>query len=110
MSHPLGRDYRQDPLGFNEKDKIIYEKSLIDSKDVSVHPSIARPILVEQSKVDSFVKKYGRNKIKSDSEFAREMVMFPLSIKNPSVPLMSGRSRRRGGPPKKDNTRDKLGP
>jgi len=110
MNHPLGRDYRQDPLGFNEKDKIIFENSLVDSKDVSVHPDLARPILVEQSKVDSYVKTYGRNKIKSDSEFAREMLMFPLSIKNPSVPLMSGRSRRRGGPPKKDTNRESLGP
>jgi hypothetical protein len=110
LNHPLGRDYRQDPLGFNEKDKIIFEKSLIDSKDVSVHPNLARPILLEQSKVDSFAQKYGRGNLKSDSEFAREMLMFPLSIKNPAVPLMSGRSRRRGGPPKKDPNRESLGP
>jgi len=110
MNHPLGRDYRQDPLGFNEKDKIIFEKSLVDSKEVSVHPNLARPILVEQANVNSFAQKYGRGNLKSDSEFAREMLMFPLSIKNPAVPLMSGRSRRRGGPPKKDPNRESFGP
>lgn len=110
LNHPFGRDYRQDPLGFNEKDKIVFEKSLVDSKDVLVHPDLARPTLVEQAKVDSFAQKYGRRNLQSDSEFAREMLMFPLSIKNPSVPLMSGRSRRRGGPPKKDATRESSGP
>lgn len=58
------------------------------------------------------------------SEFAREMLMFPLSIKNPAVAMAagrrSGRRRKRSGPasrsvggggaPQKDSTRSSLGP
>ena len=49
---------------------------------------------------------------KADSEFAREMLMFPLSIKNPAVPLMASRStkRKNSAPPKRDMTRLTLGP
>ena len=36
--------------------------------------------------------------------------MLPLSIKNPEVPLMSGRSRRRSSPPSLDTGRSKTGP
>ena len=40
-----------------------------------------------------------------DAEFAREMSMFDLSVKNPDVPMSSGQigggqARRAGGPPK----------
>ena len=55
---------------------------------------------------------------KRKSEFAREMLMFPLSVKNPEVPMQSsgGRRRRRktansdSPVPKRDETRDITGP
>jgi len=51
---------------------------------------------------------------RQDSEFAREMLMFPLSVKNPGVPMAAGRSGSRkassGGAPKKNTQRMVLGP
>ena len=54
---------------------------------------------------------------KGKSEFAREMLMFPLSVKNPGVAMQTGgRGRRRrkssitGPVPEKDITRDITGP
>ena len=33
-------------------------------------------------------------RVKQQSEFAREMLMFPLSVKNPEVPLATGRGKK----------------
>jgi hypothetical protein len=89
-----------------QKEQVCYRAFLTPS----LVATLSRPILLEQGKVNSFAEKYGRGNLRRDSEFAREMLMFPLSIKNPAVPLMSGRSRRRGGPPKKDPNRESFGP
>lgn len=45
-----------------------------------------------------------------DAEFAREMLMFPLSVKNPEVALMGSRGKRKTGPHQKDPLRAALGP
>lgn len=44
------------------------------------------------------------------SEFAREMLMFPLAIKNPDVPLSFGKSRKVATPPARDWERRLYGP
>ena len=43
-------------------------------------------------------------------EFAREMLMFPLSVKNPYTPLMAKRSKKINKPPRKDTTYHLTGP
>lgn len=115
LAHPLGiRDYRQDPVGYrtNSKgeplDKPFYDPEQAKAKDISVNPKVARAML------ESAFKTSGQNRIgkfsKHDSEFAREMLMFPLSIKNPGVSLVSSRSKRKTAPPMKNIHRDVEGP
>ena len=94
LLHPLGRDHRQDPLGMKKSDKLIYNPSLEKYSDLSVDPLTARNIADTPSK----------------KEFAREMLMFPLSIKNPSVPISSKRNKKRSSPPQKDTKRAETGP
>lgn len=106
LNHPFGRDYRQDPIGLSPRDKPFYEEDLSNIKDVLVKPVLAREILKEELKKS---KRFGKLRSK-DSEFAREMLMFPLSIKNPNVALMGSRSRKRASPPKKDLSRASEGP
>jgi len=94
LLHPFGRDHRQDPLGMLKTDKLSYKSSLAQHPDISISPSKAR-FLAKSS---------------ADKEFAREMLMLPLSVKNPAVPMASKRSRKRSGPPAKDYDRPNTGP
>lgn len=94
LLHPFGRDHRQDPLGMLQSDKLSYMPSLTQYPEVAVSPSTAR-FLANSA---------------ADKEFAREMLMLPLSIKNPSVPMSSKRSRKRSAPPQKDHNRALNGP
>tara|TARA_A100001015_G_scaffold48516_1_gene53568 strand:- start:2668 stop:4566 length:1899 start_codon:yes stop_codon:yes gene_type:complete len=98
FNHPFGRDSRQNPLAANNNQDIIkYDPSSIDDVEQSMLPQE----LMFASDCD------GKKQLK---EFSREMLMLPLSIKNPEVPLMSGRSRRRSSPPSLDTGRSKTGP
>ena len=106
FSHPLGRDYRQDVVTAFDGDQPFYDPKLAKAKDILVKPTLARSILKEQLSN----KKVFNNFTRTDSEFAREMLMFPLSIKNPAVPLLSAKGRRKVSVPKKDVTRKETGP
>lgn len=106
LSHPTGRDYRQDVITGLAGDEPVYDSNIAKSGDILVKPSLARGILKQQLEENSH---YG-SLTKRDSEFAREMLMFPLSIKNPGVRLISAKGRRRVVAPKKDTTRADLGP
>ena len=52
----------------------------------------------------------GLKQCRERGEWAREMLMFPLSVKNPEVPMAGGGRRRRAGPPSRDPDQDTLGP
>ena len=95
LTQPLGRDHRADPLGYVGGDKVIYDPELASSKTgLTVKPSQARFLA----------------KTPAQKEFAREMLMLPLSIKNPYVPLMGKRSKKINKPPRKDGTWHLTGP
>merc|ERR1711871_986389 len=49
-------------------------------------------------------------KTPGQKEWAREMLMFPLSVKNPYTPLMGKRSKKIMKPPRKDKTYHLTGP
>lgn len=85
LLHPLGRDHRQDPLGCLDSDVIEYNPQLASCPDVTVSPSLARHLATTPAA----------------REFAREMLMLPLSIKNPSIPMTAKRSQKNVKPPKK---------
>lgn len=62
-----------------------------------VHPSLARAVLESPKGKKASQENSGWFKSslgKKESEFAREMLMFPLSIKNPAVSLMASRYER----------------
>lgn len=92
-NHPLGKDYRQDALTLSDKDVVMYDAGVAKARTPSIHPSLARAKLKRKEKSNSFSMLESR-RIKGDSEFAREMLMFPLSIKNPDVPLSAGRAKK----------------
>jgi len=117
VNHPFGRDYRQYPLAAGDSP----DEPFLDSDSgraraaALVHPSVARAVLESpagKEAAKAAVGGRGRALSARDSEFAREMLMFPLSIKNPDVPLMAGRSAKKANtvPPKKDPARAALGP
>ena len=116
--HPFGREYRQAPLGMTDGDDLIYDDSAArDASDELVRPSTARRILVKSlsaASTDDQSKRLKKMFSAKDSEFAREMLMFPLSVKNPSGPLMSGRAGRRQardrGLTRDDAAREREGP
>jgi hypothetical protein len=116
VPHPLGRDYRQDPLAAgNSIDEAFFDEDLSRAPTPIVHPSIVRSILEspEGKNATQYNKGWFRSSLgKKESEFAREMLMFPLSIKNPGVSLMASRQTKRkaSAPPKRDTTRELLGP
>lgn len=120
-NHPFGRDYRQDPLSAGDSPDVpFFDDAAARAKTSElVRPALARALLEspqgrDASQASPFSRRgmWGRTLTPADSEFAREMMMFPLSIKNPAVPLMAGRSAKRANsaPPKKDFTRATLGP
>lgn len=109
--HPLGRDYRQDPLGFS--DLLVYNTSEIASSALSKnrnknkrHGGLMSPLLARQKlqqiiKTKQDVLKGSElRRLRKNSEFAREMLMLPLSIKHPDTPMSSG---GRGGGRKKSS-------
>jgi hypothetical protein len=96
VNHPLGRDSRANPLLAGDRDVLMYDEKLARSGIELSSPEQVQAACAADDK---------RGK-----EFAREMLMFPLSVKNPDVPLMGGRSRRQKEPPQLDHQRDKSGP
>ena len=93
-NHPLGKDYRQDSLTLGTRDSVEFDPKLAKSTSVTtISPSEARSVL--KRKADSASLGWmDRARTKEESEFAREMLMFPLSIKNPEVPLATGRAKK----------------
>lgn len=110
INHPFGKDYRQVVHGMSSSDKFKYDEDLANSNDVTVQPLAARQALVNKYNNDNALSSSAKHRVATDSEFAREMLMFPLSIKNPDVPLMGGRRQKKSGPPTKDMARDETGP
>ena len=94
----LGRDYRQNPLAAgNSADEPIYDIDNDLSNSQLVHPSLARAVLESPKGKKASTENSGWFKSSlggKESEFAREMLMFPLSIKNPAVSLMASRCVR----------------
>ena len=120
-NHPFGRDYRQDPLSAGDSPDVpFFDEVAATSKGADlVPPSLARALLESpRGKNATYASPFSRRGswkrtlTPADSEFTREMLMFPLSIKNPSVPLMAGRNVKKANaaPPQKDPTRALLGP
>lgn len=118
LLHPLGKDHRQDPLLFeSSKDNLIFNEQLAQlqlspATNVLCNPVVARAALrqMQQKRVDtksnigkygpvfSFLQKIFPTKLDQQSEFSREMLMFPLSLKSPSLPQNEGRGNKgRGG-------------
>jgi hypothetical protein len=110
INHPFGKDYRQVVHGMSPRDLFKYDEGLANSDGVTVSPVVARQALVSKHDNDVSLSASAKRRVAKDSEFAREMLMFPLSIKNPDVPLMGGRRQKKSGPPTKDLTRDETGP
>ena len=117
VNHPFGRDYRQYPLAAGDSpDEPFFDADGGRARAAAlVHPSVARAVLESPAAKEAAKASAGgrgRTLTPRDSEFAREMLMFPMSIKNPAVPLMAGRSAKKANtaPPKKDPTRAALGP
>ena len=110
VNHPFGKDYKQVAHGMGSSDKFKYDEDLANSDDVTVQPVAARQALVNKHNNDNTLSSSAKHRVAKDSEFAREMLMFPLSIKNPDVPLMGGRRQKKSGPPTKDVTREETGP
>lgn len=93
-NHPLGKDYRQDSLTLGNRDSLDYDPKLANVKSVvSISPSKARSALKKKAESASLGWVEGAH-VKEQSEFAREMLMFPLSVKNPEVPLATGRGKK----------------
>jgi hypothetical protein len=125
LLHPLGRDYRADALGMRPKDTPFYDSRLAGEQKRSGVVSAIDVRRKMQNKVSGLEKTaraggfgglLSRRELgaaKVESEFAREMMMFPLSIKNPEVPMASGRAAPRKKvtiPQAKDQTRHLTGP
>ena len=95
LTQPLARDHRADPLGYVKGDKLVYDPNIASQyTDLTVKPI--------QAKFSA--------KTSAQKEFAREMLMLPLSVKSPYVPLMGKRSRKITKPPRKDSTWHLTGP
>lgn len=96
LLHPLGRDHRQDPLCLDtSRDRMLFNEDVAQTQpQVLVSPSAARAGLVNQ--LHDPVSKSNVKQLRRRSEFAREMLMFPLSIKNPDTPIASGNRAARG--------------
>ena len=113
MSHPLGRDLHADPLGIHTIDKfsITTDKKLL-SHQISQLPTAKQLRSALKNKVMSLERVNQKNifytkiienlrklniilplsieKERKRSEFAREMMMLPISLKNPDVSLPGG--------------------
>jgi hypothetical protein len=77
----------------------VYDPNLAKQKDILLTPSKARGLLADNTSPHT-------------REFVREMLMFPLSVKNPLVPMAGGRRARLKTSilPKKDKDRVNYGP
>ena len=79
------RDYRQDPLGM--LGDIPCAAAPVEPSPL-VRPSAARKKLLQRLQAAGSGPSQAKAKALSrQSEFSREMLMFPLSVKNPAVPL-----------------------
>ena len=94
LLHPFGRDRRADPLGSVKGDSFYFDPELSKAPDPWVSANMAR----------------GLASSPEQKEFAREMLMLPLSVKNPYTPLMGKRSKKILKPPRKDGTYHLTGP
>ena len=126
LHHVFGKDYRQDVLRtIYSHDELLYDPSVSDHVNnkphlsaVSLRMALKNKLNVEISRnrffpvLDSLKHAVlGQPSLQQDAEFAREMLMFPLFIKNPNVPMMGGqRSGQQMGPPTKDPNRFLNGP
>mmetsp|Transcript_16340 Transcript_16340/g.37026 ORF Transcript_16340/g.37026 Transcript_16340/m.37026 type:complete len:520 (+) Transcript_16340:99-1658(+) len=128
LLHPLGRDYRADALGLRGKRDVPFYDAALEGEQRRaggglVNAAEARQKL--QQKVGALEQKQAAarglggllsmselHRTCVDSEFAREMLMFPLSVKNPGVPMASGRgaAKKSAPPPKPDTNREDDGP
>jgi hypothetical protein len=116
LTHPLGRDYRQDPLTMLSGDKPVFlGEGVGDAPSVSALK--ARAMLSRKAQEGSSgagvpLSFFEARRAQRDGEFAREMLMLPLSIKNPAVPLMAGRGKKKSSVAAavRDPNRETLGP
>ena len=95
----LARDYRQDPLGSPKVgDQPVLSAAAVATslEQPTVRPAAARKRLVSLLQAAGAREKLldggSKAKLTRQSEFSREMLMFPLSVKNPSV-AMAARAR-----------------
>ena len=85
------RDYRQDPLGM--QGDLPCAAAPIEPSPL-VRPSVARKKLLQRLQAQAAGAGAGAGltpsqakSLSRQSEFSREMLMFPLSVKNPAVPM-----------------------
>lgn len=100
------------------------EKSFTPQSPVLIKPKLARELLEQQAQdlqADSqgfswraLTNRWKLHQVRKQSETAREMLMFPLCIKNPAVPMTCSpekRAMRRGvAVPQFDHEREIRGP
>lgn len=82
LMHPLVRDYRQDPLLCNQGDTLVYDPSRALPDIPAAKEARAWLKHKEQSMGKSWRNWFSLRKIKAKSEFAREMMMLPLSLQS----------------------------
>lgn len=109
LSHPLGRDYRQDVLGAAAVgDEVIPWTT----KPTTVTATEVRRATMAHLKGNpqEHWRAVSTREVARQSEFAREMLMLPLSVKSPFVRMGAGRPRKGPAPPKRDKERLNFGP
>lgn len=100
VNHAFGRDYKQDVIGSRRSDRLVFDPVTARQRDVLLTPSRARALLPTSTSP-------------ATREFVREMLMFPLSVKNPVVPVVGGRrskTAKRSSMPKRSDKRESSGP
>eukprot|EP01039_Chlorochromonas_danica_P007772 gene7772-8583_t len=123
LHHPFGlRDHRQDVLALRSDDVFLFDEKLgAATEKVQVIPRAVVARQKAKARVASLREGGGggggrfANPLrllneKRRSEFAREMLMLPLSIKNPGVAMVATKRRRSTAPPKKDPLREAFRP
>jgi len=116
LTHPLGRDYRQDPLTMLRGDRPVFlGEGVGDAPSVSAlkaRAMLSRKALEGSNGAGVPLSFFEARRVQRDGEFAREMLMLPLSIKNPAVPLMAGRGKKKSSVAAavRDPNRETLGP
>lgn len=119
LLHPLGRDYRQDPLCYrNERDGRSlsngFDRPIMlsaDQEDTLVSPNLVRDLMTSVRKKAKKEKTLPPVFGEQNYEFAREMLMLPLSIKDPKSAFVDPiKSDRECPPPRWDTRRHIWGP